>query len=198
MPELRGGDTLLLDELVRVSSCSTSFSELSCDLVFRELSHIDCGDKGIDIEAGAAEALRRRVHCRERKGHELVEVPSMGFTVRRKAPRTVIGLLIGSLEQGLALLGNHKRQRAVRTLGQNRRRGVLDTRLLNAHVDDIGGVARKSQVAERLADEEHENEQSCNDVVLQIPKNAHRPQRSRYSASRPMMRMRVRTSSSPR
>ena len=86
----------------------------------------------------------------ERKRHRLVEVLSLLIARLGEGIIPACSLVVRLGEELLVGFGQHHLHEVVGALGKLRCGRVLHARLLDSHIDDVGGVSWKRQVAECL------------------------------------------------
>ena len=143
-----GGDALLCDERVRhVTHRLTRLIEHGHHIVFAHKPGIERRFHLVEVKVGNLVGI---VDGGERKRHCLVEVLSLPIPRLREGVVPACGLVVRLSEELLVGFGQHHLHEVVGALGKLRCGRVLHARLLDSHIDDVGGVSRKRQVAECL------------------------------------------------
>ena len=136
----------------------------------------------------------------KRQRHHAVERIDLLLPLLVEAVRALGSLVVGIAERLLVAFGQHHGDEVVGA-GRHLVDGdVLHAGLLDAHVDDLRGVAGKRQVGGRLRHEQAHDERHRELAVFEVADYAHAPSPpfpSWKSATLRRMRTRLRTSSSP-
>ena len=144
----RCGDALLRDERVRhVAHRLARLVEHGHHIVFAHEPGIERCFHLIKIKVGNLVGI---VDDGERKRHRLVEVLSLLIARLGEGIIPACSLVVRLGEELLVGFGQHHLHEVVGALGKLRCGRVLHARLLDSHVDNVGGVSRKRQVAECL------------------------------------------------
>ena len=144
----RRGNTLLRDERVRhVAQRLARLIEHGHHVVFTHKPCIERRFHLVEVEIGNLVSI---VDDGERKRHRLVEVLSLLIARLREGVVPTCSLVVRLGEELLVGFGQHHLHKVVGALGKLRCGRVLHARLLDSHINDVGGVSRKRQVAESL------------------------------------------------
>ena len=144
----RRGNTLLRDERVRhVAHRLARLIEHGHHIVFAHEPGIERCFHLVEVEIGNLVGI---VDDGERKRHRLVEVLSLLIARLGEGIIPACSLVVRLGEELLVGFGQHHLHEVVGALGKLRCGRVLHARLLDSHVDNVGGVSRKRQVAECL------------------------------------------------
>ena len=144
----RRGNTLLRDERVRhVAHRLARLIEHGGHVIFAHKPGIKRHFHLIKIKVGNLVGI---VDDGERKRHRLVEVLSLLIARLGEGIIPACSLVVRLGEELLVGFGQHHLHEVVGALGKLRCGRVLHARLLDSHVDNVGGVSRKRQVAECL------------------------------------------------
>ena len=108
------------------------------------------------------------MHRNKRHRHGVVELRAM-LAAEVGELVGAVGLLgVGIGKQAFVLLAFHNGDQVMRALGERIGRRMLDARLLNAHVNDVGCVVWQRQVAERLNREQHHDDRYRDFMIREI------------------------------
>ena len=144
----RRGDALLRDErVIHIAQRLARLIEHGHHIVFAHEPGIERCFHLVEVEIGNLVGI---VDDGERKRHCLVKVLSLLIPRLREGVVPACGLVVRIGEKLLVGFGQHHLYEVVGARRQLRSRRMLHARLLDSHIDDVGGVPRKRQVAECL------------------------------------------------
>ena len=144
--------------------------EHGLDVVFADHALIVRGFHLFKVQLGDLVGIAGHRHG---KRHGIVEGGAVTLAGFRQQIRAVFVLRISVGEHLLIGFGKHHGHQVMGAFGELFGRDVLHALLLNARIDDVGGVVGQGQVARSLHAQQHHDQQHGNLVLKQVLDYAH-------------------------